>query len=81
MYKRQAIVAARKDDLARNLTEKLMSYALCRQFEGYDRIVVDQMMKTIANDGYKMQTLITEIVTSYPFTNRRIQDQVASMSP
>jgi hypothetical protein len=31
------------------------------------------MMKTIAKDGYKMQTLITEIVTSYPFTNRRIQ--------
>lgn len=77
----KAIIAARKDDLARNLTEKLMSYALCRQLEGYDRIVVDQMMKTIANDGYKMQTLITEIVTSYPFTNRRIQDQVASTSP
>ena len=26
-----------------------------------------------AQDGYRMQTLITEIVTSYPFTQRRIQ--------
>jgi len=25
-----------------------------------------------------MQTLITEIVTSYPFTHRRIQEQLAS---
>ncbi len=69
----KAIIAERKDDLARNLTEKLMSYALCRQLEGYDRIVVDQMMKTITKDGYKMQTLIAEIVSSYPFTNRSIQ--------
>lgn len=70
----KAIIAARKDDLARNLAEKLLAYALCRQLDGYDHIVVDQMMKTAAKDGYKMQTLITEILTSYPFTNRRVQD-------
>jgi hypothetical protein len=69
----KAIIAARKDDLARNLTEKLLAYALCRKLEGYDEIVVDRLMGTIAKDGYRMQTLITEIVTSYPFTNRRIQ--------
>ncbi|WP_294380036.1 DUF1592 domain-containing protein [Prosthecobacter sp.] len=74
----KAIIAARKDDLARNLTEKLMAYALCRQLEGYDEIVVDQLMKTIAQDGYRMQTLIIEIVTSYPFLNRRVQDQIAA---
>ncbi|MCD6050886.1 MAG: hypothetical protein K0Q55_2289, partial [Verrucomicrobia bacterium] len=66
-------IAGRKEDLARNLTSKLMAYALCRQLEGYDEIVVDQMMETIAKDGYRMQTLIAEIVTSYPFTQRRIQ--------
>jgi hypothetical protein len=27
-----------------------------------------------------MQTLITEVVTSYPFTHRRIQEQLASSS-
>ena len=69
----KAIIATRKEDLARNLTEKLLSFALCRQLEGYDRIVVDQLQKTIAQDGYKMQTLITEIITSYPFTNRRVE--------
>jgi hypothetical protein len=74
----KAIIAARTGDLARNVTEKLLAYALCRQLEGYDEIVVDQLMETIANDGYRMQTLITEIVTSYPFTHRRIQEQLAS---
>lgn len=70
----KSLIAARKDDLARNLTEKLLAYALCRQLEGYDKIVVDQLMKTIAKDGYRMQTLITEVVTSYPFLNRRVVD-------
>ena len=31
-------------------------------------------MKTISTDGYKMQTLITEVVTSYPFLNRRVRE-------
>ncbi len=75
----KTIIAARKDDLARNLTEKLLAYALCRQLEGYDEIVVDRLMKTIAKDGYRMQTLITEIVTSYPFVHRRIPTQVTSL--
>jgi len=70
----KTIIAARKDDLARNLTEKLLAYALCRKLGGYDEIVVDRLMATIAKDGYKMQTLITELVTSYPFLNRRVTE-------
>jgi len=76
----KAIIAARKSDLARNVTEKLLAYALCRQLEGYDEIVVDQLVATIAKDGYRMQTLITEIVTSYSFTHRRVQEQKIASS-
>jgi hypothetical protein len=76
----KAIIAARSGDLARNLTEKLLAYALCRQLEGYDEIVVDHLMEILAKDSYRMQTLITEIVTSYPFMHRRIQEQIASSS-
>lgn len=68
----KALIAARQTDLARNLTEKLLAYSLCRQLDGYDHIIVDQMLKTIASDGYKMQTVISQIVTSYPFLNRRV---------
>ncbi len=76
----KAIIAARKDDLARNLTRKLLAYALCRQLEGYDEIVVDQLMEAIAQDGYRMQDLISEIVTSYPFVHRSIHKPVAAKS-
>jgi len=72
----KAIIAGRKDDLARNLTQKLLAYALCRQLEGYDEIVVDRIMETVARDDYRMQSIVTEIVTSYPFLNRQVQTTV-----
>jgi hypothetical protein len=68
----KAIIAARHEELARNLTERLLAYALCRQLEGYDEIVVDRLMETLAQDGYRLQSVITAIVTSYPFTQRRV---------
>jgi hypothetical protein len=70
----KSIIATRTTDIARNLTEKLLAYALCRQLEGYDEIIVDQLMATLAKDDFRMQSLITAIVTSYPFTHRRITD-------
>jgi hypothetical protein len=67
------IIAAHNAEFSRNLVERLLAYALCRRLEGYDEIVVDQLMQKIAQDGYRMQTLITAVVTSYPFTHRRIE--------
>ena len=72
------IIAGRADDLARNLVEKLLAYALGRRLEGYDEIVVDNLMQDIAGDGYRMQTLINAVVTSYPFTHRRIEEERSS---
>ena len=70
------IIAARSDDFCHNLTGKLLAYALCRQLEGYDEVVVDQLSSAIAKDGYRMQTLVVGVVTSYPFTHRRVMKQV-----
>ena len=69
------IIAGRNDEFARNLVERLLAYALCRRLEGYDEIVVDDLMQEIARDAYRMQTLIGAVVTSYPFTHRRIQEE------
>jgi len=76
----KALIAARPDDLARNFAEKFLAYALCRQLEGYDEVVVDQLVEATAKEGYHLQTLITEIATSYPFTHRRVQESTASAS-
>jgi hypothetical protein len=69
----KTMIAGRLDDFSRNLVEKLLAYALCRKLEGYDEIVVDKLMGKIADDGYRMQTLVTTVVTSYPFTHRRTE--------
>jgi mono/diheme cytochrome c family protein len=74
----KAIIAQRSEDFSRNLVERLLAYALCRRLEGHDEIVVDGLMQDIAADGYRMQTLIGAIVTSYPFTHRRIPERVSS---
>ena len=66
------LLAQRETDLARNLTERLMAYALGRQLEGYDEVVLDQLMERIARDEYRVQTIVTEVTTSYLFTHRRV---------
>ncbi len=70
----KALLSKRKEDVARNLTEKLLAYALCRPLEGYDQIVVDRLMESVAEDDYRMHTLVTEVVSSYPFLNHRVQE-------
>jgi hypothetical protein len=70
----KAIIAGRNADVARNLMEKLLAYALGRKLEGYDEIVVDELMGELAGDGYRMRTLINGVITSYPFMHRRIEE-------
>ncbi len=70
----KVLFAKRKDDLARNVTERFMAYALGRNLEGYDEVVIDQLMLKISQDDYRMRTIIQQVVTSYLFTHRRVQD-------
>jgi hypothetical protein len=68
----KTIIAGRTEAISRNLVEKLLAYALGRGLEGYDEIVVDNLVREVADDGYRMQTLIKGVVTSYPFMHRRV---------
>ena len=69
----KSLLIKRKGDLARNFTEKFMAHALGRQLEGYDYIVIDQLMDKISADDYRIRTIITEVITSYLFTYRRVE--------
>jgi hypothetical protein len=68
------LLARREAEIARNLTERLMAHALGRALEGYDEIVIDGLMERIAEDGYRVRTIVTEVITSYLFTHRRVGD-------
>jgi hypothetical protein len=67
------LLAGRESDLARNLTERFMAYALGRQLEGHDEVVVDQLFARIAADEYRVRTILTEVIASYLFTHRRVE--------
>jgi mono/diheme cytochrome c family protein len=58
-------------EVARCMTEKIMTYALGRGIQPYDKRALDQIQKDLSADGYRFQTLIHEVVTSLPFQSRR----------
>ena len=69
------LLAEEEPKIARNITERFMAFALGRQLEGYDEIIVDRLMKKISRDNYRLKTIIVEVVTSYLFTHRRVKEK------
>ena len=58
---------AKKDLLIRNLTAKLLGYALGRGLTMEDHCTVDQIVKNLAAANYSAHTLVNGIVLSVPF--------------
>jgi hypothetical protein len=71
----------RKDFFIRNVTEKMYAYALNRGLEPYDMPIVKQAAKKLAASDYRIQTLVMDIVKSYPFTHRRGTTPLVSQNP
>jgi hypothetical protein len=65
------ILKDRKQQFVRCLTEKMLTYALGRGLEYYDRPTVDRIVAELEAEGYRSSVLITEIVKSDPFRLRR----------
>jgi hypothetical protein len=77
----KAILKADRDPFVRCLTEKLMTYALGRGLERYDRPVVTEIAAKLPARDYKFSQLVLEIVNSLPFQMRRASEggQFAAM--
>ena len=58
-------------DFSRCLTEKMLTYALGRGLERYDRLTVQAITKRLGASGYGFRTLVNEVVRSLPFQSRR----------
>ena len=67
---RQVIVSTKADRFRRCLAEKLLTYALGRGLEYYDKCAVDKIVAAMAERGDRFSTLVWEIVRSDPFTKR-----------
>jgi hypothetical protein len=55
----------------RSITQKMLTYALGRGLERYDKCVVDAISAKVGKEGNRFSSLITAIVTSDPFLKRR----------
>jgi len=58
-------------EFSRCLTEKMLTYALGRGVERYDRKTLNDINARLVADNYRFQTLLNEIVRSLPFQSRR----------
>jgi hypothetical protein len=67
----KALLLADMPEFTRALASKMLTYALGRGVESFDRIAVQNIVKQTADDDYKMQSLIRAIVHSVPFQEHR----------
>ena len=67
----RVLVKKKREEFVRCLSEKMLTYALGRGTEFYDKCALDQIGKGLAKRNYKFSALVTEIVKSVPFQQRR----------
>ena len=65
------LASSRRGDFLRCLTEKLLTYALGRGLEYYDRPAVEQIVRRLEENDLRMSELVRGVVDSVPFQLRR----------
>ncbi len=64
------ILKGKKDVFRRCLTEKMLTYAMGRGLEYYDRCAVDAMLEALDSGGDRLSRLVLAVVQSEPFQMR-----------
>jgi len=67
----KGILRTEKDAFAECLTEKMLTFALGRGLERYDRPAVQWISRRVAAGDYRFSRLVLEIAKSMPFQMRR----------
>lgn len=65
------LLKKRDEQIARHFVEKMMTFALGRGLEPYDRCAVDTVIETARREDYRFSTIVNAIVESDPFRMRR----------
>ena len=65
------VLETRKGDFRRAVVRKVLSYALGRGVQGYDRPAIEQIAAAVEKDGDKFSSVILNVAKSYPFQNAR----------
>jgi hypothetical protein len=68
---KRLILQRRHDELVRQVVGKMLAYALGRQLDYYDEPAIEKITGLLKQDEFRFQTLLKEIVKSYPFQYRK----------
>jgi hypothetical protein len=60
-----------REDITHNFVEQMLAYALGRKVETFDRVSLDKIVHKVQEDGYKINTVIEQIVLSTQFRCRQ----------
>jgi len=74
------LAKSKRDEFVRCLSEKMLTYAIGRGPEFYDKCALDEISKGVSKKGYRFSSLILEIVRSVPFQQRRGEAERLSAS-
>jgi cytochrome c553 len=74
----RALLVSQLPQFSRTLTERMLTYALRRGLKPYDRRAVEGISRAVAADGFRMRTMVHQIVRSLPFQARRGEDVAGS---
>ncbi len=64
------LVTERKDDFAKALVTRLLTYAIGRRLELSDQKAVDDITSKFAADDYRLRSLMQKVVASEPFQTK-----------
>lgn len=73
----KAILMQRREEFARCLTEKMLTYALGRGVESFDRPAIDAIVVRLAADEYRFSSLVLGIVSSLAFQQCQADTEAA----
>jgi hypothetical protein len=68
---KEILLRQKRDAFARCFVEKLLTYALGRGLEYYDRCAVDRIVRDAAARDYRFSSVLMGVVRSVPFQMRR----------
>jgi hypothetical protein len=69
----RSILLERREQFVGTVSERLLSFALGRGVEYYDRPALRRIVRTAAAGGYRWSAIITGIIESTPFQMRRAE--------
>lgn len=67
----QLLLSEKQDDFVRCVVEKMLTFALGRGIEYYDRCAVDKIVERLKSNGYRFSELVIAIAESEPFQKRK----------